>query len=83
MQAASRASGGVCKGDRDMGWVVRALLIAGDVIAGWFVARDAVNFPVIAAVAGFFLFVCLVALVAYWQPIARIFQERTGSDKPK
>ncbi len=66
-----------------MGWVVRALLIAGDLIASWFVARDAVNFPVISLVAGLLLFVCLVALLAFWPTIVRLFRRLSGIDKPK
>ena len=66
-----------------MGWVVRLLLIAGDLIASWFVARDAINFPVVSFVAGLFLFVCLVALLAFWPTIVRLFRALIGIDKPK
>ena len=66
-----------------MGWVARVLLIAGDLVAGWFVARDAINFPVVSFVAGLFLFVCLVALLAFWPTIVQLFRDLIGIDKPK
>ncbi len=66
-----------------MGWVVRVLLIAGDLVAGWFVARNAINFPIISLAAALFLFACLVALVAFWPTVVRLFRKLIGSDKPK
>ncbi len=69
--------------DTDMGWIVRALLIAGAVVASWFVARDALNFHVTSFVAALSLFVCLVALLAFWPTIVRFFRDLIGMDKPK
>ncbi len=69
--------------DANMGWIVRAVLIAGDLIAGWFVARDALNFPVVSFVAALFLFVVLVALLAFWPTLVQVFRKLTGLDKPK
>ena len=66
-----------------MGWVVRVLLIAGDLVAGWFVARDAINFPVLSFVAALFLFVCLVVLLAFWPTVIQLFRDLIGIDKPK
>jgi hypothetical protein len=73
----------ICSEDTDMGLIVRALLIAGDLIAGWFVARDALNFPVVSFVAGLFLFVFLVALLAFWPAIVQHFRRLMGIDKAK
>ncbi|MGO8755072.1 MAG: hypothetical protein ACLQHK_07565 [Gallionellaceae bacterium] len=69
--------------DTDMGGVVRMLLIAGDLVASWFVAHDALNFPIFSIVAALFLFVCLVALLAFWSAIVQLFRHLIGIDKPK
>jgi len=66
-----------------MGWIARLMLIAGNLVASWFVARDALNFPVMSFVAALFLFVSLVALLAFWPTIARLFREMIDIDKPK
>jgi hypothetical protein len=66
-----------------MGWVVRVLLIAGDLIASWFVARNAINFPIISLAAFLFLFACLVALLIFWPTLIRHFRNLTGIGKPK
>jgi len=66
-----------------MGWIVRLLLIAGNLVASWFVARDALNFPVISFVAALFLFFSLVALLAFWPTIVRLFLDLFGIHKPK
>jgi hypothetical protein len=69
--------------DTDMGWVIRVFLIAGDLVASWFVARDALNFPIFSFVAALFLFVFLVALLAFWSVIVQLFRHLIGIDKPK
>jgi hypothetical protein len=66
-----------------MGWIVRALLVAGNLVAGWFVARDALNFPIFSFVIAMLLFVSLVALLAFWSEIVRIFRHLFRIDKPK
>jgi hypothetical protein len=66
-----------------MGWVARLLLIAGNLVASWFVARDAINFPIASFVAGLFLLVCLVAFLAFWPTIVQVFEKLIGIDKPK
>lgn len=66
-----------------MGWVVRVLLIAGDLVASWFVARNAINFPIMSLAAALFLFACLVALLAFWPTIVQLFRNLIGTDKPK
>lgn len=47
-------------------WLARLLLIAGGVIAGWFVSPEADNFEVIRMVFAILLFVSFVAIAAYW-----------------
>lgn len=64
-----------------MGLVVRVLLIAGGLVASWFVARDALNFPIMSFVAALFLFVFLVALLAFWPSIVQLFGRRSGKRK--
>lgn len=66
-----------------MGLVVRLLLIAGGLIASWFVARDALNFPVLSFVAALFLFVCFVAILAFWPTMVQLFRDLIGIGKPK
>lgn len=66
-----------------MGLIARMLLIAGGIIAGWFVASDALNFPIVSFLIAMFLFVGLVALLAFWQTIVRGLRELIGIDRPK
>jgi len=49
-----------------LGWLVRVLSIAGGVIAGWFVGRDAPNYGLLQMVATLLLIVVAVALLAFW-----------------
>lgn len=53
------------------GWLARGFLIAGGVIAGWFVAPDANNFEVIRMVAAILLFVACAAVAAFWPRLKR------------
>ncbi len=66
-----------------MGLIARLLLIAGGLIASWFVARDALNLPVVSVVVAMLLFVGLVALLAFRRSIVRCLRELIGIDKPK
>ena len=61
-----------------MGLVVRVLLIAGGLAASWFVARDALNFPIMSFVAALFLFIFLVALLVFWPMIVQKLSRRSG-----
>jgi hypothetical protein len=62
-----------------LSWVVRAIMFAAAIIAGWFVARDAVNFGVIQLVAALFLITAFVAVAAFWEALAeRLKSKRTG-----
>ena len=45
-------------------------MVIAAVIAGWFVARDAVNFSIIQMVVGLLLITALVAVAACWELIA-------------
>lgn len=53
-----------------LNWILRPIMVIATVIAGWFVARDAVNFSVIQMVVGLLLITALVALGACWEMIA-------------
>ena len=66
-----------------MGLFVRALLIAGGFVASWFVARDALNYPVVTFVAALLLLTCLVTLLAFWPTIVQLFRNLIGLDKSK
>jgi hypothetical protein len=49
-----------------IGWIVRGLLAAGGILAGWFVTRDAPNFGVIQMVMALLLLTFVVAVIAFW-----------------
>lgn len=49
-----------------LGWLVRLFSIAGGVIAGWFVGRDAPNYSFLQMVATLLLIVLVVAALAFW-----------------
>ena len=53
-----------------MNWILRPIIAIAAVIAGWFVARDAVNFSVIQMVVGLLLITALIGLAACWEMIA-------------
>jgi len=46
-------------------WIVRALLLLGGALAGFFVTKDATNYPIMAFVIAVFIFVSCIALIAY------------------
>lgn len=48
------------------GWLLRALLVFGGVIAGWLVGRDAPNFTFVQTVVTLLLITVVVALLALW-----------------
>jgi len=50
-----------------MGWVVRAVLIVAGIVTGWFIAEDALNFPVFQMSVALLLMVIAVAVLALWR----------------
>ena len=58
-------------------WLVRPIMFVAAVIAGWFVARDAVNFSVIQMVVALFLVTALVAVAA----LVETLTDRADSNK--
>jgi len=50
-----------------MGWVVRAVLIIAGIVTSWFLAKDAVNFPIVQMVIALLLMVFAVAVLALWR----------------
>ena len=50
--------------------ILRPIMIIAAVIAGWFVARDAVNFSIVQMVVGFLLITAVIGLAACWEMIA-------------
>lgn len=58
-------------------WLVRPIMIVAAVIAGWFVARDAVNFSIIQLVVALLLVTALVGLAA----IVETLTDRADSNK--
>ena len=49
-----------------LSWIVRLLLVAGGVVAEWFVSRDAPNFSVVQGIVALFLLVLVVFVLAFW-----------------
>ncbi len=45
-------------------------MLVAAVIAGWFVARDSVNFTVIQMVVSLFLITLIVAIAAFWETLS-------------
>jgi hypothetical protein len=58
-------------------WLVRPIMIVAAVIAGWFVAREAVNFSIIQLVVALLLVTALVGLAA----IVEMLTDRANSNK--
>ena len=50
-----------------MGWIIRAVLIVAGIVASWFIAKDAVNFPIFQMVVALLLIVFVVAVLALWR----------------
>lgn len=62
-------------------WLVRPLLLLSAVIAGWFVAEDAVNFGVVQMAVAIVLIATAVGLAAFWEVLADWM--RGSEDKPR
>jgi hypothetical protein len=50
--------------------LLRPVMLVAAVIAGWFVARDSVNFTVIQMVVSLFLITLIVAIAAFWETLS-------------
>ena len=57
-------------------WMTRLIMVVAGVIAGWFVARDAVNFNIVQMVVGVFLITALVALAVLWETFVEWLKRR-------
>lgn len=57
-------------------WLLRPVLFLAAIIAGWFVAEDAVNFGVVQMVVAVVLITILVAIAAFWEAILDWLSER-------
>ena len=62
-----------------LGWLVRLFSIAGGVIAGWFVGRDAPNYGFLQMVATLLLIVIAVAVIAFWPERWKLRQDRRAT----
>ncbi len=54
-----------------MGIIIRALLLLGGVVAGWFIATDSPNFGVVQGILSIAIFAAIVAVIALWPRRAR------------
>lgn len=61
-----------------LSWLIRPLLLLSAVIAGWFVAEDAVNFGVVQMAVAVVLIAVIVALAAFWEVLVDWFH---GTEK--
>ena len=52
------------------------IMVVAGVIAGWFVARDAVNFNIVQMVVGVLLITALVALAVLWETFVEWLKRR-------
>jgi hypothetical protein len=52
-------------------WLTRIALVAGGVVASWFVARDAPNYSVIQGIAAMLIIAAVIATVAFWPGLWR------------
>jgi hypothetical protein len=50
--------------------LLRPIMFLAAIIAGWFVASDAVNFNVIQMVVALFLITIVVAIAAFWETLS-------------
>lgn len=53
-----------------MNLLLRPVMFFAAIIAGWFVARDAVNFNIIQMVVALFLITAIVAIAAFWETLS-------------
>lgn len=60
-----------------VGWIVRLLLMLGSLIAGTFVAKDALNFQIWAGIIAMLLFALFVFALAFWPARWSHFLNRT------
>jgi hypothetical protein len=53
-----------------MNLLLRPIMFLAAIIAGWFVASDAVNFTIIQMVVSLFLIAIIVAIAAFWETLS-------------
>lgn len=46
--------------------LIRIILVVAGFIASWFVARDALNFPIFQMIISVFIITLVVAILAFW-----------------
>jgi hypothetical protein len=49
-----------------IGWIARGLLIAGGIVAGWFMTKDAPQFGVLQVAVATILLALIVGVLAFW-----------------
>ncbi|CEG58408.1 hypothetical protein [Legionella fallonii] len=60
---------------------IRFLFVISGAIASWFVARDALHFPIIQMVIAVLLFTFLILSIAFWPQIKNGLQYLSGKHK--
>jgi len=68
-----------------VGLLVRLLLFVAGAIAGWFVAKDAINFISVQITAALLLFLAFAALLAFWPTewIKKLYVRLTPWSSPR
>ena len=61
-----------------LSWAVRLILVAANFVAGFFVAKDALNFEIIQGVIAIFLIALVVFVLAFWPPSWTHFFNQLG-----
>lgn len=63
-----------------MNLLLRPVMFFAAIIAGWFVARDAVNFNIIQMVVALFLITAVVAAAAFWETLSDWFKSKNAKN---
>lgn len=64
-----------------IGWLVRILLLAGGVVAGWFVPRDELGYTIIQFVVVLLIILAVSVTTLYLPELRRWWKDTT--DKPE
>ena len=57
-----------------LGWIVRILFAMAGGIASWFVARDALKFPIIQMIVAVILYTIIIFIIAFWPTLTAWFK---------
>ncbi|KTC90277.1 hypothetical protein OQJ18_04655 [Fluoribacter dumoffii] len=58
--------------------LLRLLLVISGSIAGWFIARDELKFPIIQMVIAVILFTLVIVIIAFWPELKKLIKRKKG-----